>query len=822
MNKNTLQSADILNLIKSLDELKPVKSPRTRKEKAAQSERDKKINQFLNKANSGNVKETNDRKSTKRKREQNVSKDKSSGAKRQSKPKVKQDNRFEFAYNDVKSLNYITDAISIDIFGKVVNNRFPHNAGDVLMDSLVEPQYTKFSFPADLLFPTFLIEFEEERKEYRVARGPSVNLNRVRILTSFYSIKKKIVDVYKPRTKDEEVLDKFKSSQERIRLNPHKWTIPKRISDEYAKTYATLLRLEEFIQQREEQGHNYMSWVPTPGSVSDHKLAVDPNSFPFIYKSSTPFLKEKDFRRLIPEYYWELGKSSLTEGGKYKVNAVFIPKNYKSNRLIATGSTAYGVPLSFVRPLQKFLEENNNGLQFISQEVTREALYTKTMYDTIDQSEASNSVRNDNPRPEVWNMIIQAFHADNLLYKKEVVDVLAVGTLGQPTTFTDLGIHSYTCAVLGVADYEGVLAATVLKKINKCKEEGNYGSFFGTQLNGFPPIINFGDDTMCLSHYSVSIIRMLKLFGGTINMDKSHILETDYSDNHKYREACGKEAYNNRDVTRIYLRGLKLENLCSFSFNMEEELDLELPKLQEIIRYLGQVPADNDSKLDIKFRSSVVVPFSGAKEPRFGCYSKKHRGEKLITKFNSDYGIEETIISNKTSILSIKYATEIARSYYERSYRNEGISYIIEILCKNLNYPRATDISSYIKRNTIRDAVNRSIKRYGTAIKAGIREILYIESRMLAKNMSIDLVEPKYVREGYSSWRTVRIPVEKNLGDRDTVYKVSKITVTDILATNSSPVIRPNVTQSATVYSSYKEYKDVLRKKYSSELKRTN
>lgn len=239
----------------------------------------------------------------------------------------------------------------------------------------------------------------------------------------------------------------------------------------------------------------------------------------------------------------------------------FVPKDWKKTRSICMEPIGYQyaqqcVRLWFEDHIETSLLRKHVFIE--DQTVNQRACWHGSIsgrVDTIDLSSASDSVSLD-----LVKRIFPPTVLKWLLGTRSRAVELPDGTILQVNKFAPMG--SALCFPTQCAVYGAVVIATAIanlhdrdvrtESITEFNVKAHYQVCFGAATRhwdpAFHPFYIYGDDIICDSKITSSVIHALTMLGFEVNEGKSYLGES------AYRESCGKHYLNGFDVTPFVLK----------------------------------------------------------------------------------------------------------------------------------------------------------------------------------------------------------------------------------------------------------------------------
>lgn len=254
---------------------------------------------------------------------------------------------------------------------------------------------------------------------------------------------------------------------------------------------------------------------------------------------------------LIPSvrYLDSIASVTLLEpDAELPVRVVSVPKTLKTPRIIAIEPTAMQyMQQGILELLVQEIRDNDNArnfVQFETQEhnraLAKESSFSGTLA-TLDLSEASDRVSNEHVRTLLANHRFLREAVDATRSRKAHVPGHGVVSLAK---FASMG--SALCFPFEALVFTTVLFSGIERALNRPMTIEDIKSFYGR-------VRVYGDDIIVPTEYVDFVIQELETFGFRVNLDKSFR-------EGKFRESCGAEFYNGRDVSITRLRRLLPEN----------------------------------------------------------------------------------------------------------------------------------------------------------------------------------------------------------------------------------------------------------------------
>lgn len=250
---------------------------------------------------------------------------------------------------------------------------------------------------------------------------------------------------------------------------------------------------------------------------------------------------------VLPSHrYWRDGSTvpRLTPGQELPVRVITVPKTLKTPRIIAIEPTCMqymqqGLMRCIVRailrdPLAKGLMDPTD--QSVNQYLARCGSEDGSLV-TLDLREASDRVSNQFVRAMVapWTPLKEALDAT----RSRRADVPGHGVV-RLAKYASMG--SATCFPIEAMVFTTIIFLGIQRALGRQMSRSDCESFLGT-------VRVFGDDIIVPKDYALAVVQELEAFGHRVNSSKSFL-------NGKFRESCGKDWYDGRDVSIIRNRAV--------------------------------------------------------------------------------------------------------------------------------------------------------------------------------------------------------------------------------------------------------------------------
>jgi hypothetical protein len=278
---------------------------------------------------------------------------------------------------------------------------------------------------------------------------------------------------------------------------------------------------------------------------------------------------------------------------------MIVPKNNETGRVISPEQTVRASKGKAVfSVLATYLPA---GIYIYDQEINQMAALLgsskKTVYDTLDQSKASDSQTWPlffELYPTQFTELVRPLLADFMSIpkdgstgkeKRENVRIMTAMAMGHPLTFIMECLTFFACGLAGVllTSQLTLQEARLPRKVEL--ENGNV-----TYLS---KVLIVGDDMAILSEYTEATMHVLTALGFLLNEEKS------FTSDHPYRESCGKEYFEGDDVSPIYYPRSPLGRLDESSGGLRWEYNFKMGNSE---------PTDNLTRLvELQHR---VIPWS--------------------------------------------------------------------------------------------------------------------------------------------------------------------------------------------------------------------
>lgn len=271
---------------------------------------------------------------------------------------------------------------------------------------------------------------------------------------------------------------------------------------------------------------------------------------------------------------------------------ILVPKTLSSPRVIAAEPCCNQyIQQGLLRLILQMIKSNplTSGKINFNDQSKNQALALSSSFDgqyaTIDLSEASDRVPLSlvkimfQANPDLWECI----EACRSSYAK-LPDGRIIGPLNK---FASMG--SALCFPIEAMYFYTICVGSLLKSHNLPPTVKNVKAVYD--------VLVFGDDIIVSSKFADAVLIDLQKYNCKINRRKTFV-------NGKFRESCGVDAYDGKQVTPVYLRNVKPENRRQapeivswtatgnllFKANLQHTAYLLHYYVEKILRYLPSVP----------------------------------------------------------------------------------------------------------------------------------------------------------------------------------------------------------------------------------------
>jgi len=242
-------------------------------------------------------------------------------------------------------------------------------------------------------------------------------------------------------------------------------------------------------------------------------------------------------------YFDEMSKVDILEpGSEIPARVVTVPKTLKAPRVIAIEPTAMQyMQQAISRPIVEFIENDKVLTKLIgfrdqtpNQRMAREGSRTGRLA-TLDLSEASDRVSNQHVRHLVSQYPHLLKGLDATRSRKADIPGFGVNRLAK---YASMG--SALCFPMEAIVFTTMIFLGIEKALNSPLGPRSVKRYLGK-------VRVYGDDIIVPVECAVSVIETLESFGIKVNRNKSFW-------NGKFRESCGKEYYDDQDVSIVKVR----------------------------------------------------------------------------------------------------------------------------------------------------------------------------------------------------------------------------------------------------------------------------
>jgi len=251
------------------------------------------------------------------------------------------------------------------------------------------------------------------------------------------------------------------------------------------------------------------------------------------------------WEHIIPSERFLFGGDEVTflePGAERPVKVITVPKTLKTPRIIAMEPTCMQyMQQGILELIMHEIRNDNNAANFVmfeSQEhnqlLAREGSINGTLA-TLDLSEASDRVSNQHVRLLVSDHRALRRALDATRSRKAVVQGHGVIRLAK---YASMG--SALCFPMEAITFTTVVFLGIEKALNRRLTRKDVESFYGQ-------VRVYGDDIIVPVRYVSNVIQELEAFGFRVNSRKSFW-------SGKFRESCGREYYDGRDVSIVRMR----------------------------------------------------------------------------------------------------------------------------------------------------------------------------------------------------------------------------------------------------------------------------